>query len=111
MSTARAIKPIATILALGIGKPLLLFALGTLTIHLAVGDIVLEDETAFCTDLGVATMVGGLTTRRRADKNRMTGITPVLTASHLFTNRTLFHHSSSINSIATSREGNSPPSG
>jgi hypothetical protein len=27
----------------------------------------------------------------------MTGITPVLTTSHLFTNRTLFHQSTSIN--------------
>ena len=86
VATARAIKPIRTVLTLRIGKPLLLFALGTHTIHLAVGDIVFKNQAAFCADLGVATMVGGLTARRRADKDRMTGVTPVLTTGHLFTN-------------------------
>ena len=72
MSTTRTIKPIATILALGIGKPLLLFALGTLTIHLATGDIAFENQAALCANLGIATMVGSFTTWRRANKNRMT---------------------------------------
>lgn len=101
--TARTIKPIRTVLTLGIGKPLLLFALGAHTIHLAVGDIVFKNQAAFCADLGVATMVGGLTARRRADKDRMTGVTPVLTTGHLFTNRTFFHQNSSTNSISVNK--------
>ena len=104
MPTTRAIEPIAAILALGIGKPLFLFALGALAIHLAVGDIIFKNQAALGANLGIATMVGSLTTRRRADKNRVTGVTPVLAASHLFTNRTLFHHNSSINSMITSQE-------
>ena len=47
MPASRAIKPIATILALRVGKPLFLFALGTHAIHLAVGDVVFEEQTAF----------------------------------------------------------------
>ena len=110
MSTTRAIKPIRTILTLGIGKPLLLFALGAHAIHLAVGDIVFENQAAFCADLGVATMVGSLTARRRADKDRMTGVTPILTTGHLFTNRTFFHQNTSINFITVNKgESTSSP--
>ena len=109
VSTTRTIKPIRTILALGIGKPLLLFALGAHAIHFAVGYIVFENQAAFCADFGIATMVGSLTARRRADKDRMTGVTPVLTTGHLFTNRTFFHQNSSINSISASKGGNTSP--
>ena len=97
---SRAIEPIATILALGVGKALFLFALGTHAIHLAIGDIVFKDQATFRTDFGVATMIRSLTTRRRTDKNRMTGITPVFATSHFFTNRALFHQNSSKNSIS-----------
>ena len=100
MAAGWAIKPIATIFTLGVGKPLFLFTLGTPPIHLAIGDVVFKDQTAFCTNLGIATMIRCLTTRSGTDKNSMTGVTPVFAASHLFTYRTLFHQSTSINSIS-----------
>ena len=97
MPTSRAIEPVATILALGVGEPLLLFTLGALAVHLTVGDVIFKNKSAFCTDLGITPMIRGLAAWRWADKNRTAGVTPVLTASHLFANRTLFHQSTSIN--------------
>jgi hypothetical protein len=99
-----AIEPIAAILALRIGEPLLLLTLGAHAIHLAVGDVIFKDQAAFCTDFCITTMVGGLTARCRADENRMTGVTPVLAASRLFTNRALFHQGSSKNSMSDLRK-------
>jgi hypothetical protein len=104
MAASRAIEPIATILALWVGKALFLFALWTHAIHLAIGDVVFKNQAAFCTNLGITTMIRSLTAWRRTDKNRMTGITPVFATSYLFTNRTLFHQNSSINSISASKE-------
>ena len=97
---SRAIEPITTILALRIRKALFLFTLGTHAIHLAIGDVVFKNQAAFCTNLGITTMIRSLTARRRTNKNRMTGITPVFAPSHLFTNRTFFHQNSSINSTS-----------
>ena len=99
VAASRAIEPVATILALGIGETLLLFTLGALAIHLAVSDVIFKNQAAFCTDFGITAMIGCLAAWCRTDKNRMTGITPVLTTSHLFTNRTLFHQSTSINNL------------
>jgi len=96
VAAGRAIEPVAAILALGIGKTLLLFTLGALAIHLTVGDVIFKNQAAFCTDFGITTMIGSLAARCRTDKNRMTGITPVLPASHFFTNRTLFHQNTSM---------------
>jgi hypothetical protein len=101
VSTGRTIEPVATVFALGIGESLPFFTLGTLTIHLTIGDVVLKDQATFCTDLGITTMVWSLTTRSRADIDGMTGIAPVLAASHFLTNRALFHKSTSINSISS----------
>lgn len=106
MPTSRTVEPIATILALWVGKTLFLFALGTHAIHLAIGNVVFENQTTFCTNLGITTMIRSLTTRRRTDKNRMTGITPVFATSYLFTNWTLFHQNSSINFMSTSKGEN-----
>ena len=103
MATSRAVEPVATILALRIGEALLLFTLGALAIHLTVGDVILKNKAAFCTDFGITTMIGSLAAWCRADKNRMTGVTPVLPASHLFTNRTLFHQNTSMADLK--REG------
>jgi hypothetical protein len=100
---SRAIEPVAAILALGIGEALLLFTLGTFAIHLTVSDVIFKNQTAFCTDFGITTVIGCLAARCRTDKNRMTGVTPILTASHLFTNRTLFHQSTSINHLKRQR--------
>ena len=80
MPTSRAIEPVAAILALRVGEALLLFALWTLTVHFAVSDVICKSPTSFCTTLGVASMIGRLATRRRADKNRVTRITPVFAA-------------------------------
>jgi len=80
MPARRAIEPVAAILALRVGEALLLFALWTLTVHFSVSDIIFKDQTTFRTNLGIASMIGCLTTRRRADKNRVTRITPVFTA-------------------------------
>ena len=100
VSTGRAVEPVAAILALWVGKTLLLLALGTHTIHLAVGHVIFKDQPAFCTDLGIATMIGSLAARCRADENRMTGVTPVLASGHFLTNGTLFHQTTSINSYS-----------
>ena len=99
MATSWAIEPVAAVLALRVGKTLLLFTLGTLAIHFTVGDVIFKNQAAFCTDFGLTTMIGGLTARCWTDKNRMTGITPVLTARHLFTNRTLFHQNTSMTDL------------
>ena len=80
MAASRAVEPVAAILALRVGEALLLFALWTLTVHFTVSDIIFKDQAAFRTNLGIASMIGRLATRRRADKNRMTRITPVLSA-------------------------------
>ena len=80
MPASRAIEPVAAILALRVGEALLLFALWALTVHFAVSDVIFKDQTAFCTNLGIASMIGRLATRRRADKNRVTRIAPVLAA-------------------------------
>ena len=105
MTTTGAIEPVTTILALRVGETLLLLAFWALAIHLAIGDVVFEDQTAFCTDLGIAAMIGLLATRRRTDKNRMTRVTPVLAASHFFTNRTFFHQSTSTYFISEFNQG------
>lgn len=111
MPASRAIEPIAAILALGIGKPLLLFALGTHAIHLAVADVIFKNQATFRTSFSVATMICSLTARCRADKNRMTGITPVLVLCHFFTNRALFHQNSSTTSLSDLCKESTSPTG
>ena len=91
MTAGRAIEPIAAILALRIRQALPFFAFGTLTVHLFVGDIFLKKQTALCTHLGITSMIWRLTPWCRTNVYRMTGVTPVFTARHFFTNRTLFH--------------------
>lgn len=95
MAAGRTIKPIAAILALWIRKALLLFTLGTLAIHLAMGDVLLKDQAAFHTNLGIPAMIRGLASRCRADIDSMTVITPVLATRHLFTYRAFFHQHTS----------------
>lgn len=111
MPASRAIEPIAAILALGIGEPLLLFALGTHSIHLAGADVIFKNQSTFCTNFGVATMICGLTARRRTDKNRMAGVTPVLVLCHFFTNRALFHQNSSTPSMSDLYKESTSPTG
>jgi hypothetical protein len=101
VSTGRTIEPVATVFALGIREPLPLFTFWAHTIHFTIGDVVLEKQAAFRTDLGITTMVWRLAARGRTDVNGLTGIAPVLTTSHFFTNRALFHKNTSINSIST----------
>jgi hypothetical protein len=96
--TGRAVEPVAAILALRVGKTLFFLALGTHTVHLAVRNVICKDQPAFCTDLGIATMIGSLAARCRADENRMTGVTPVLATGHFLTHRTLFHQTTSTDS-------------
>ena len=97
MAASRAVEPVATIFALRIGEALLLFTLGALAIHLTVSDVIFKNQAAFCTNFGITAVIGCLAARCRTNKNRMTGITPVFTTSHLFTNRTLLHQNTSIN--------------
>ena len=59
------------------------------------GDVIFENQSAFRTDFGVPAVVGRFAARGRANKYRMTGVTPVLAAGHLFTNRTFFHQNTS----------------
>lgn len=106
MSARRAVEPIATILALWVREALLLFTFGTLAIHLAIGDIVFENQTAFSTNLGIAAVIWCFATRHRANKNCMTRVTPVLATCHFFTNRALFHRDTSINIISGLRSEN-----
>ena len=98
MPATRAVEPVATILALRIRKPLLALALGTLAIHLAAGDVILEDQATLGAHLGITAMIRGFTSRRRACEDRMTMITPILAASLLFTDWAFFqrHHNNSI---------------
>ena len=91
MAAGRAIEPVAAVLALRVGQSLLLLALGTLAVHLAMADVFFKDQAAFRTDFGIPTMIRGLATRRRADIDGVTIVTPVLAARHLFTYRALFH--------------------
>lgn len=98
MATGRAIEPVAAILALGVGEPLLFFAFGTHAIHLAMFNVIFEDQSAFRTNLGIATMVGGFAARSRAGKDGVTGITPVFAAGHFLTYGALIHRATSIDS-------------
>ena len=100
MATGGAIEPVTTIFALGVGKALAFFALGAHAVHFAVGDIVLEYHATLCTNLGITAMVRRFAARCRANIHSVTGITPVLTAGHFFTNGTLFHQDTSTNSMS-----------
>ena len=95
VTAGRTIEPVAAVLALRIGKALFFLALGTLAIHLAMGNVLIKDQTAFGTDPGVPAMIRGLAARCRADIDRMTVVTPVVAARHLFTYRALFHQNTS----------------
>ena len=95
VAAGRAIEPVAAVLALRVRQPLLFLALGTLAIHLAMADVFFKDQAAFCADLGIPAMIRGLASRRRADIDSMTIVTPVLAARHLFTYRALFHQGTS----------------
>lgn len=95
MAAGRTIEPVAAVLALRVRQPLPLLALGTLPIHLAMADVFFKDQAAFRADLGIPAMIRGLASRRRADIDGMTIVTPVLAARHLFTYRALFHQGTS----------------
>ena len=95
MAAGRAIEPVATVLALGVRKPLFFLALGTLAIHLAMSDVFFKDQAAFRTDLGVPAMVRSFAPRCRTDIDRMTVVTPVFAARHLFAYRAFFHQNTS----------------
>ena len=92
MTTGRAIEPVAAVFTLRIGKTLLLFTLRALAIHFAVGDIFLEEQSTLGAHLGITAVIWSLATRRRANVNRVTGVTPVFASRHLFAYRTFFHH-------------------
>lgn len=108
MPAGRAVEPVAAIFALRVGKPLLFLALGTFTIHFSAADIIFKNEVAFYTNLGITAVIDFLTARRRADKDRVTGITPVLAARHLFTNGTLFHQNTSRSFISLLQQKHKP---
>ena len=94
MPAGWAVEPVAAIFALGVRQPLFLFTLGTHAVHLAASDVIIKNESAFCADLGIATVIGSLATRGWTDKYRVTGVTPVFATGHIFTNRTFFHWNS-----------------
>jgi hypothetical protein len=106
VTTGRTIEPITAILALRVRESLLLFALGAHAIHLATSDVVFKKKITFCTNLGLPTMIGGFAARNRANKDRAAGVTPVLAASHLLTNRTFFHQNTSRHFICGMDQGN-----
>ena len=95
MSASRTVEPVAAILALRIGKTLFLFALGAHAVHLAVGNVFIKDQAAFHTNLGVPAMIRSLASRCRTDIDRMTVVTPVFAARHLFAYRAFFHQNTS----------------
>lgn len=95
MTAGRTIEPVTAIFALRVREPLFFLALRTLAVHLAVSDIFIKDQAAFRTNLGITTMIGRLAPRCRTDVDRVTGVTPVLAARHLFTYRALFHQDTS----------------
>ena len=95
MTAGWTIEPVAAILALRVRKALFFLALGTLAIHFAMGNIFIKNQAAFRTDLGVPAMVRSFAPRCRTDIDRMTVVTPVLAARHLFTYRALFHQDTS----------------
>jgi hypothetical protein len=90
-----AIEPVAAILALRVRKSLFFLALGTLAIHFAMGNIFIKNQAAFRTDLGVPAMVRSFAPRCRTDIDRMTVVTPVFAARHLFAYRAFFHQNTS----------------
>jgi hypothetical protein len=86
-----ALKPVPAMAALGLGHPLLLFALGTDAVHLPLLDVVSEDEgTAGAlgqiapADLGAAT--GG-----RADEYALAGAAPEFSLGRFLANRAFVH--------------------
>ena len=95
MTAGRTIEPVAAVLALRIRKALFFLALGTLAIHFSMGNIFIKNQAAFRTDLGVPAMVRSFASRCRTDIDRMTVVTPVVAARHLFTYRAFFHQNSS----------------
>ena len=95
MTAGWTIEPVAAILALRVRKALFFLALGTLAIHLAVGNVFIKDQAAFHTNLGVPAMIRSLASRCRTDIDRMTVVTPVVAARHLFAYRAFFHQNTS----------------
>jgi hypothetical protein len=95
VAAGRTIEPVPAVLALRVRKSLFFLALGTLAVHLAMGNVFIKDQAAFRTDLGVPAMIRSLASRCRADIDRMTIVTPVVAARHLFTYRAFFHQNTS----------------
>ena len=92
--TGRAVEPIFAELALRLGKPLFLFALGTLPIHLAGLHILLEEQPAARADLHPRLTDLSTAPRRRAKKYRLARLAPVLAFLFFLAYRTLFHKTS-----------------
>jgi hypothetical protein len=91
VSAGRAVEPVTTELALGIGEALLLLALRALSVHFFLSDVILKEQATLGAHFGITSMVGRLTARSRADEDRVTSVTPVFPSLHLFAYRALFH--------------------
>jgi len=91
MAAARAVEPVSAVFALRIRETLFAFTLRTFAIHLALGDIVPENQSALGTDLGIPTVIGCFAARHRTDENGVAGIAPVFASSLLLANGAFFH--------------------
>ena len=93
MAASRTVEPVAAVFTLLFGKTLLFLAFGTLAIHLAVFHIVGEQQTAARTSFGIAPTNFRPAIGLRADKDRLTGTTPVFTLFFFFAGGTFIHNS------------------
>jgi hypothetical protein len=93
VAAGRTIEPVLAIFALDFGKSLLFAAFGTLTIHLAVFDIVFEQQATAGTGFGVTIANDRSAIRHGADEYGLARAAPVFSFFYFFTNRTFFHGS------------------
>jgi hypothetical protein len=93
MAAGRTVEPVAAVFTLLFGKALFFLALGALAIHLAIFHIVGEQQTTARTGLGIAPTNFSPAIGLRADKDRLTGTTPVFTFFFFFADGTFIHNS------------------
>jgi hypothetical protein len=91
VSAGRTVKPELAVSALLLIETLFFFALGALTIHFALIDIIGQQQAAARTFPGFVVVDGGAAAWQRADKNRLAGAAPVFAFFLFLTNRAFFH--------------------
>lgn len=94
MAASRTVEPIAAVFTLLFGKARFFLTLGTLAIHLAIFNIVSEQQTTARTGFGIALTNFCPAIGLRTDKDRLTGTTPVFTFFFFFADGTFIHNSS-----------------